>query len=207
MTDPTNISEDMLKKPGRRNWLRNAAIAVTSAVVMASFLTGCTKEQFPLPGGGHGGGVGGSPDAWYYLKGTFKDENGNTQTGYLRGEGEFRADPQWYYMVMGVYSDPEGSAKFRFHASDSGDGWQFWEMSDGYWLSILSTGTAYRSGQGNRTAWKIINGKLYTNYYRAWTDQALGAQWYHTAVSNAYYTSVNYGSEFAITNCELVPAQ
>jgi hypothetical protein len=46
MTDPTNKSEDMLKKLSRRNWLRNAAIAATSAVVLPSLLTGCTKEQW-----------------------------------------------------------------------------------------------------------------------------------------------------------------
>ena len=56
MTDPTNNSEDMLKKLSRRKWLRNAAMAATGAVVLPSFLTGCHKDVWdklkgPLPGG------------------------------------------------------------------------------------------------------------------------------------------------------------
>ena len=63
MTDPTNNSNDILKKPGQRNWLRNAAMAATGALVLLLFLTGCTKEQWNHLGG-HlpGGGLGGAQD-------------------------------------------------------------------------------------------------------------------------------------------------
>ncbi len=61
MTDPTNNSEDILKKLSRRNWLRNATITATGAVVLPSFLTSCTKEVQDLikkniPSGGLGSG-------------------------------------------------------------------------------------------------------------------------------------------------------
>lgn len=53
------MKADILKKLSRRNWLRNAAITATGAVVLPSFLTGCTKEQWDdvidkIPGGGVG---------------------------------------------------------------------------------------------------------------------------------------------------------
>lgn len=62
MTDSTNNSEDMLKILSRRGWLRNIAIAATGAIVLPSFLTGCTKEmQDIIKKYTRGGGVGADP--------------------------------------------------------------------------------------------------------------------------------------------------
>ena len=62
MSDPTNNSEEILKKLSRRKLLRNSAITATGVALLPSFLTGChkdiwekVKEQIP------GGGLGGAP--------------------------------------------------------------------------------------------------------------------------------------------------
>ncbi|MBD2755724.1 hypothetical protein [Spirosoma validum] len=47
-------SQNTLNKLSRRNWLRNAAIGATGAVMMPSLLTSCTDHVFPEPGGGLG---------------------------------------------------------------------------------------------------------------------------------------------------------
>ncbi|CAA9484457.1 MAG: hypothetical protein AVDCRST_MAG96-1183 [uncultured Segetibacter sp.] len=109
MTDPTNKSEDMLKKLSRRNWLRNAAIAATSAVALPSLLTGCTKEQWnhlkntPYPGGG----VGGAQDY-----GVMKCTNivTNEFRGYLGTYGFEYAD---------IVSDISAAEKFRWYIYES----------------------------------------------------------------------------------------
>jgi hypothetical protein len=106
MTDPTNKSEDMLKKLSRRNWLRNAAIAATSAVALPSLLTGCTKEQWnhlkntPHPGGG----VGGAQDY-----GVMKCTNivTNEFRGYLGTATNQYAD---------IVSDISAAAKFKWYS-------------------------------------------------------------------------------------------
>ncbi|HLL41989.1 MAG TPA: hypothetical protein VK369_02570 [Segetibacter sp.] len=109
MTDPTNKSEDMLKKLSRRNWLRNAAIAATSAVALPSLLTGCTKEQWnhlkntPYPGGG----VGGAQDY-----GVMKCTNivTNEFLGYLGTATNEYAD---------IVSDISAASKFKWRSDGS----------------------------------------------------------------------------------------
>jgi hypothetical protein len=44
-TDPTNNSNDILKKPGQRNWLRNAAMAATGALVLLYFLRAVRRNN------------------------------------------------------------------------------------------------------------------------------------------------------------------
>jgi len=56
---PQDIKAEVLKRLSRRNWLRDAAMAATGAVILPSFLSSCTKEQWALvksnvPGGGLG---------------------------------------------------------------------------------------------------------------------------------------------------------
>jgi hypothetical protein len=55
-----DIKADILKKLSRRNWLRNAAITASGTVLLPSFLTGCTKEQWDDIRGHvpNGGGLG-----------------------------------------------------------------------------------------------------------------------------------------------------
>jgi len=200
MTNPTNNSDDILKKISLRNWLHNAPMAATVAVMLLLFFTGCTKEQFPLPGGG----VGSTPDTWYNLRAFYKFDSKVTDTVYLAGENDWQGDPQWYFMKLTTYK--AGASKFKLHQADAGNGWQWWEIDDGYWLSLTLSGSAYRSGSGNKVAWKIIDGKLYTNY-KPWKNYAIGAQYYSFLVSPAYYVGMNFGDQYELTGCELVPAQ
>jgi hypothetical protein len=110
MTDPTNKSEDMLKKLSRRNWLRNAAIAATSAVALPSLLTGCTKEQWdhlkntPYPGGG----LGGAPNDYGVMKCT--NIYTNEFLGYLG-----TASDQYATIV----SDISSATQFKWYSYES----------------------------------------------------------------------------------------
>src|SRR5215212_6766488 len=117
MTDSANKSDDILKKPIRRNSLRNAAMAATGALVLLLVLTGCTKEQWdhlkntPSPGGG----VGATPDIWYNLKVDYTIKKGKRAVGYLAPVGYNGTTP--YYSYMRILDGP--STKFRVHpASD-----------------------------------------------------------------------------------------
>lgn len=62
MSDPTNNSEEILRKLSRRNMLRNSAITAAGAILMPPFLTGCHKDVWDkvkehIPGGGLGGAL------------------------------------------------------------------------------------------------------------------------------------------------------
>lgn len=63
MSDPTNNSDDILRKVSRRNLLRHSAITATCVALLPSFITGCNKDVWDkvkehIPNGGLGG-VGG----------------------------------------------------------------------------------------------------------------------------------------------------
>ena len=198
MTNRTNNSEDMLKKRSRRNWLSNAAIMATGALLLMSILTGCTKE---VPGGG----VGGGSDSWYNLRAFYQfDPKTTADTVYLAQENDWHGDPDWYWIKVTTYKS--NATKFKLHRADAGNGWQWLETNDGYWLSMTFSGSVYLSGFGNKVAWKIINGKLYTNY-AVWNDYPLSAQYYTGFNSPAYYVGVNWRGQYLLTGCELVPAQ
>src|SRR4051794_2916998 len=108
MTNIANNSDDKFKKPGRRNWLRNAAMAVTGTLVLLLVLTACTKEQWDhfKPGGGD---VGSGPSDWYKLKVTYKTTEGTLDSAYMGPIGVNAATAYWDYMQVG------GVAKFRLH--------------------------------------------------------------------------------------------
>jgi hypothetical protein len=163
--------------------------------------TGCTKEQLGLIKGQlPGGGVGAEPATSYVLKVTYKDEKGSTQVGYLGG---ISSDPLFsFYDYMQINS--AGGWKFKKHAGVNG--FEYWEMSDGNWLSLRYNGWAYRSLEGNRIGWKIVDGKLYSDYSR-WKDYPLGCQFRQDLdlIPAAYYVGVNLSNNNVFT-CELVPA-
>ena len=209
MTDPTNKPEDMLKKLSRRNWLRNAAIAATSAVALPSLLTGCTKEQWnhlkntPHPGGG----VGSTPSGWYNLKVTFQNEHYNTDDGYLRpkgGEGLCQDD-----MIVG---GKDKASRFRLHPTE--DGWADWEIANlifidpsaPYYLTMKVSGWVAQESFDNRKSWKIKNGKLYTNW-DYWGDYPMGVEWKQGDLDfcdQGYYVGANLWNGNVAT-FELVP--
>ncbi len=214
MTDPTNNSDDLLKKPGRRNWLRNAAIAATSALVL--IFTGCTKEQWDnVKGHVPGGGLGSTPDIWFNLKVTYKDKDGNTSEGFMGRIANISTrlsipTPQyWDYMKIG------GKSKFKRYPGR--DGFELWQTSDGLWLTLSYYGWAYRSSEGDRVGWKIVDGKLYSDYSR-WKDYPLGCRWdggekyydefrgIYLRTPEAYYVGVDLGDDKVLTNCEFVLA-
>ena len=203
MTDPTNNSNDILKKPGRRNWLRNAAMAATGALMLLLVLTGCTKEQWDhLKNTPTGGGLGGTQDTWYRLKVTYKDENNVAHTAYLGAAGGSYGETDWDNMVMGGYD-----RKFKLYPA--GDGYDYWEISDGYWLSMRLSGWAYRSFYGQRIGWKIVDGKLYNSYWypENWQDHPMGADWREGVfTSKGYYMGVDLGADKVLTNCVLEAA-
>jgi hypothetical protein len=205
MSDPIKKPKDVVARLTRRSWLHNATMAATSAVMLFFVLTGCTKEQWdhlkntPHPGGGLGSG----PSIWYNLKVTYKDNEGKTREGFMGPIGT--GGDYFEYMKIG------GKSKFRLHPGENG--FEYWEIDDGLWLTLSYWGWAYRSDSSNRVGWKIVNGKLYSDYSR-WEDYPLGCEWYSSSdywdspdVPPAYYVGVDLGDDKVLTNCELVPAQ
>ena len=61
MTDPTNNSEDIIKKLSRRKLLRNSAITAVGAVLLPSLITGCRKSVWDVL---HGDGSTADPNGW-----------------------------------------------------------------------------------------------------------------------------------------------
>jgi hypothetical protein len=194
------LKADDLKKQSRRSWLRSATAMATSAIVLLFVLSGCTKEHWDdvvgkLPDLG-----GSEPGVWYNLRVTYKDEDGNTRTGYLGPVGQNAATSFWDYMRV-----DGGQSKFKLHQTE--DGWAYWEIDDGNWLSLKATGWAYRSLESNRIEWKIVDGKLYNRYWASdWQSHPLGAARSSFLVSDAYYAGVDLGDDKVLTDCELVLA-
>ncbi len=102
-------------------------------------------------------------------------------------------------MVINGYT-----SKFKLHPRE--EGFDDWEIDDGYWLSIRATGWAYRSYYAQRVGWKIIDGKLYNNYW--WMRMGrlpAGCQWGEGLfTSKGYYVGMDLGDDKVLTNCELV---
>lgn len=61
MTDPTNNSEEIIKKLSRRNMLRDSVITATGVAILPSFLSSCTKDAWQYIHGHGGKGVGEDP--------------------------------------------------------------------------------------------------------------------------------------------------
>ena len=180
---------DNLKKQSRRIWLRNAAIALTGAVLL--IFTGCTKDPWlnvkaNVPGSG---GLGSNPDTWYNLKVLYLDQFRFVTKGYV--------SPFWEYMAV------KDRSRFKLYPGENG--FTYLQLEGGDWLSLSYAGWAYHSDKENRVGWKIVNGKMYSDYSR-WKDYPLGCQWKMSIYGfEAYYVGVNLmnGNEFV---CELTPA-
>ncbi len=203
MSDPIRKQEGVIKRLSRRNWLRNAIVAATGAVML--FLTGCTKEVLNMLPGHGGGGLGSTPGTWYNLKANYRTLDGATAVGYFRPVGNFPSDPSTIIMDHGWHLE------FDVHpANELGAGWQYWKTRDAKWLSLSYGGYLYRDEDSTkRVAWKIVDGKLYNNYWNKdkWQDYPAGAKRYRVFFYEpGYYVGVGYADEFALTNCELVPA-
>lgn len=199
MTNPTNNSEDVLKKLSRRNWLGNAAIAVAGAVVL--IFIGCTKEKWDnVKGHVPGGGVGSQQDTLYQLKLTYRDQYGQRLRDQYIGL-------YWQYIAV-----DRSAEKFKlypgkngfYYLQSTGNGWR---SGNGDWLSLKYNGWAYHSDEDNRVGWKIVDGKLYSDYSR-WKDYPLSCQWGSTIFGfESYYAGVNLGDDNVLTDCELVRVQ
>jgi len=189
------------KRLSRRNWLGNAVIMATTAVVSLLFLSGCTKEQWDqVTGHLPGGGVGAEPAATYVLKVTYQDERGVTKVGYLGGIANDPAFSFYDYMQI-------SASGWKFTKSPAANGFEYWQFAiDNNYLSLRYNGWAYRSYQSNRIGWKIVNGKLYSDYDR-WKDYPLGTQFRQDLdlIPAAYYVGVNLANNNVFT-CELVPS-
>jgi len=203
MSDPIKKQESVIKRLSRGNWLRNAAVTATGAVML--FLTGCTKEVSDMLPGHGGGGLGSTPDQWYSLKIIFKDKENKIDTGYLAVVDDWHPNPDWSYMKIG---NKTSAAKFKLHPADIGGGWQWWEVDDSYWLTMSGSGWVYRADYDQKVAWKIISGKMYTNW--SWYQNLpLGTAYYSFGfVTPAYYVGASYdpGPITEGFTCELVPA-
>lgn len=197
---PKNTKGDTLKKQSRRNGLRSAAIKATSAVLLFFVLTGCTKKQLDdVIGKIPGGGLGSTPNPMYILRVTFDDGKGATKVSYL---SYISKDPAiWFYDYMQVGGSP---MKFKLHPGPNG--FNYWEMEDGNWFSIKLNGWAYRSTQYYRVGWKIVDGRLYTDY-NWWQDYPLGVEFRSDLgfILGAYYVGANLSNNNVFT-CEMVPA-
>ncbi len=199
MTHSNTSFEDNFKSLSRRSWLRNVAIAATGAVMLLLVLNSCTKEQWDnVKGHVPGGGLGSTPDIWYNLKVTYKDKEGVSKVGWMAPT----KDIYWgFYDFMVIREDFK--SKFRLHPGE--DGFEYLEIDDGYWLSLNYDGWAYRSNnEYNSVGWKIVDGKLYSNYSR-WEGYPLGCRW--NIKYQYYFVGVGLGDYNVLTNCELVPAQ
>ena len=199
----------------RRNWIRKAAITATGAVLLLFILAGCTKERWDtIVPGPPGGGVGGTPDQWYYLQADYVDRHHQTwshpydiySTGYL-GPTKTILYPD-YVEIGGDYTD-----KYKLHPA--GDGWAYWETTDGHWLSITGSGWLYNNSDSTKkVAWKIVDGKLYNLYWSKenWKDYPAGARRdlsiydpvYGTTEYN-YFVGVGLDEKYTLTNCKLIP--
>ncbi len=205
MTNATPDREDVLKRLSARNWLCIAAIVLTSAFVLS--LAGCTKEQLdmvknPKPGSG----LGGTRDQLYRLHATFilqvGDIFGNIHVGYL-GSIKYNLYPN-YVEIGGDYAD-----KYKLHPA--GDGWAYWETTDGNWLSITRSGWLYNNSDSTkRVAWKIVDGKLYNLYWNKdnWKEYPAGARRDLSLLDPFiynYFAGVGLDEKYTLTNCELRP--
>ena len=199
MKDFDNNPQDMTKKVSRRNLLRNAAITATSAFLLLSFLSGCRKDTTPP-----GGGVGAEPDKSYYMKVNYTTTKGVSEVGYLTKVGANASTP--YYSEFLVISQMANGAKFKLYPAPDGEGWQYLATDDGLWLSLSYDGYLYRANQGNRVAWKIDGGKLYSSYSR-WKGYPAGSDYFSNPFNViGYYAGVNFGNSKDFTNVELVRA-
>ncbi|MEJ7740310.1 MAG: hypothetical protein WKF97_23050 [Chitinophagaceae bacterium] len=198
--DSQGIKADNLKSLSRRSWLRKAAITATSAVMLLLVLNSCTKEQWDdVIGKVPRRGVGGNQNTWYNLRVTYKDEDGKTLTRFMGPIADKASTSFWDYMQIGG-----AQSKFKLHPTK--DGWAYWEIDDGNWLSLKSTGWAYRSLESNRIEWKIVDGKLYNSYWSSdWQRHPLGTERRRILVPDAYYVGVDLSNNNVFT-CELVLA-
>ncbi len=204
--NPQEPKVDDVKSLSRRSWLRNAAITATSAVMLLLVLNSCTKEKWDdVKGQVPGGGLGSTPDTWYRLKVTYRNENNARMPGYMGPVAE-NFDGRLFWDYMKIDNDHGWASKFRLHPTT--DGWAYWEIDDGYWLSLRATGWAYRSYEGNRVEWKIVDGKLYTKYWKSdWQNYPLGCELRgFLGEEEVYFVGVDLGDANVLTNCELVPA-
>jgi len=205
MTDPTNNSEDIRKKPGRRNWLSNAAMAATGAVVLPSFLTGCHKDVWdklkgPLPGGGLGSSP--LPNTYYYLKLTYQSKDSDPL--HRDPKNGFLGPLLYPNIAFENYIAANTNEPLAFRLHPAGDGWAYWETDDRTWLRLTKTGWAFLSSdENNRVAWKIVDGKLYNLYWNKenWENYPAGARF---DPSHNAYVGVGLADYLTLTNCELV---
>jgi hypothetical protein len=204
---PQELKADNYNGLSRRNWLRKAVSAATGAMLLLFVLAGCTKELQDIikhPGGG----LGSTPGTWYNLKANYRTEEGATAVGYFRPVNA-RGDT-WYGSE--IVMDIGYHLELEVHPADElGDGWQYWKTRNAQWLSLSSSGFLYREADSTqRKAWKIVDGKLYNNYWNKdkWQDYPVGARYYSFFLPvPGYYAGVGFADEYALTNCELVPFQ
>ncbi len=129
------------------------------------------------------------PNSWYYLKGTYVDDNGKAQTGYAYPVGQNAATSFWDYVVYqpGLY---QGALQFSPQPAEGG--WYFWKIKDdasnsGYHLDCKATGFLYRTNLYN-TWWQIVDGKLYCSYWTAGVP--VGSTYYSFLVSAGQYLAM-----------------
>ncbi len=195
MPDTIKKQQGVFKNRSSKNWLRKAAIRATSFIMILFVLNSCTKEQRDdVIGKVPGGGLSSTPDQWYYLEVTYKNKFGNPM--------ESRVGPYFEYMVVW------GSYKFKLHPGENG--FNYLQLEDSSWMTLSFSGWAYHSTEGDRVGWKIVDGKLYTDYTR-WKDYPLACQWGSNIFGfEAYYVGVNlwgqYQSDYYVmTDCKFVP--
>lgn len=197
-TSPEQLSSVIAKTHSRRSTLRKGIFTVTSALMFLFVFNSCTKEHLEVIG--KLPILGGQQETWYNLKVTYNDESGKSTTGYLGPIGSNASTSFYDYMRV-------DGARSKFKLVPTSDGWAYWQVDDSNWLSLKATGWVYRSLEANRIQWKIINGKLYNNYWSTdWQNYPLGALRQRILVPDAYYAGVGLAADKTFT-CELVAAQ
>lgn len=196
--DQEQLNAGHVTNQNKKNFLRRGIIRAAGAMMLLFILNSCTKEHIDeiigkIPP------LGTPAETWYNVKVSYKDESGNSKTGYLGPIGSNASTSFWDYVRV-----DGGQSKFKLHPTQ--DGWAYWEINDGNWLSLKATGWVYRSLEANRVEWKIVDGKLYNNYWSAdWQKYPLGAERQRILVPDAYYAAVGLSANKTFT-CELVAA-
>ncbi|WP_158945996.1 hypothetical protein [Granulicella sp. S190] len=137
-------------------------------------------------------------NVWYHLAVNYVDKEGKPASSFFYPLAANASTSFWDYMAFNSTSGLKPS-KFKVHPAKGG--YSEWEIDDGNYLCLKATGWAYRSSE-YRIGWAIVNGHLYSNYWRGPVGYRYDGDSIIAPVPRAYYI----GMDLPAFTCELVPA-
>ena len=153
------------------------------------FIPGDKSNQLP------GAAFKADPKIWYHLAVYYTDTKGNRVSSSMYPLGRNPSTSFWNYMA---FNSPDGlkPAKFKIHPPKP-NGFSEWEIDDGNYLCLSSTGWVYRASVSPK-GWAIFENHLYNDSWGGPT----GYKYDDVLVPAAYYI----GMDLPLFTCELVPA-